>query len=102
MRASLPRGAECRPHYDQFYLCHDHSCLPEGGRRERGEEAVCVCVCVCVNPLLFTVSCPEPCPPLITASDNRDCPIPPYCSGQEIGCYMPHRGDFAVVRSLEH
>lgn len=35
---------------------------------------------------------------LISSLDNRDNnPVPPYYGGEEIGCYMPHRGDFSVV-----
>ena len=52
--------------------------------------------CVAALP---QVTIPEsPLSHLINDPNERgDTPVPPYYSGQEIGCYMPHRGDFSVV-----
>ena len=51
-----------------------------------------------ILPVLVPVTTPVPSPSLLVNNPNdRGGPIAPYYSGQEIGCYMPHRGDFAVV-----
>ena len=45
-------------------------------------------------------STPEPSSQTLIVNDHNDRggdPVSPYYAGQEIGCYMPHRGDFAVV-----
>jgi hypothetical protein len=67
---------ECRGHYNRVYLDQPHPQLP----------------------VLHPLATPQPSQSeLISSVNNRgEDPVPPYYWGVEIGCYMPHRGDFAV------